>query len=415
MAARRLSVKKEVFSRASAFTEEFSDLIRYGSLGLLICLIGDLIAGFELGSIGNIFKLVPGLIILIPPAMAMRGNVYGALASRLGTSMQMGTFTPSLQRDSLLSRNITVSILLTVLLSVILGIVAWLVSLTFGLESISLGVFIPISLIGGIISAILLIPLVIVIAKVGYNNEWDIDNFSSPVITAFGDLITIPSLYIASISVMRILANSPGILNWLAGAALLIALLLLIVGVREKDLIGCIFKESVPILIFTSIVGAFGGFIIDTRLDIMIEVAAILVLIPPFLGINNALGGILSARLASMLHMGLIYPSKFPESAARRNFIAIYLFAILIFPLVGLSSHLVGEIFGFASLGAVQLVMISLIAGLASTTMINIVAYLIASGTFKLGADPDIHSIPIITSTIDLFGILSIILTLALF
>ncbi|MCW7076724.1 MAG: magnesium transporter [Candidatus Syntrophoarchaeum sp.] len=415
MVARRIWLKRELFSRASTFTLEFSDLIRFGSLGLLICIIGDLIAGIELGSLGNFLELIPGLIILVPPAMGMRGNVYGALASRLGTSMQTGTFTPSLQRDSLLSRNVIASCLLTIFVSVILGIVAKLVSLVFGLANIPLSGFILISFLAGIISASILIPIVIIISKVGYFGGWDIDNFSAPVITATGDIITIPSLYIAAIVMIRISAISDMILNWLAVLVVLIAFLLFIFGIKEKGITGQIFRESIPILVFTSFVGAFGGFIIDTRLESLIDIAAILVLIPPFLGVNNALGGILSARLSSMLHLGVIYPSKFPERAARRNFTAMYLFAIVVFPLVGASSHLLSEMLGFASPGAVQMIMMSFIAGLASTTMVNIIAYLVASGTFKLGADPDIHSIPVTSSMMDLFGIFSLMLTLALF
>ncbi|RJS71667.1 MAG: hypothetical protein CW694_04670 [Candidatus Syntrophoarchaeum sp. WYZ-LMO15] len=414
MAARKKKVTVSLMSRAFAFSEEFSDLFRYGSLGLIICILGDLIAGIELGSLGNILELLPGLVILVPPAMGMRGNIYGAFASRLGTSMHMGTFTPSLMKDTVLAKNLKASVLLTLFLSVTLGVVAKLVAYTFGHEALTISEYIFISFLGGIISAILLLPIVVAISIIGFSKGWDIDNFSAPMITAFGDVVTIPALYIAAISAMKISMHPMG-LDLISGMILITTIPIFVCGIREGGLVSRIFKESVPLLLFTSTIGSFGGFLIHTRLEVMIKLAAILVLIPPFLGVNNALGGILAARLSSMLHMGIIYPRKIPERAAIKNFIAIYAFSLIIFPLVGLLTHVLGEVLGFTSPGPLVLIAMSLIAGIISTLAVSAIAYMVAAASFKLGADPDIHSIPLTSSTIDLIGILSIILTLGLF
>jgi len=46
-----------------------------GFIGLVISSIGDLAAGATLGFMTDTLALLPGLMILIPPAIGMRGNM----------------------------------------------------------------------------------------------------------------------------------------------------------------------------------------------------------------------------------------------------------------------------------------------------------------------------------------------------
>ena len=66
--------------------------VRAGFGALLISSGGDLLAGLALGRLNNTLNDLPALLILIPAAIGMRGNVMGALGSRLGTSIHAGTF-----------------------------------------------------------------------------------------------------------------------------------------------------------------------------------------------------------------------------------------------------------------------------------------------------------------------------------
>ena len=68
---------------------------------LLVSSAGDLIAGVTLGAITDTLEhLLPGLLVLVPAAIGMRGNIFGALGSRLGTSIHTGTFRLSRRRDT---------------------------------------------------------------------------------------------------------------------------------------------------------------------------------------------------------------------------------------------------------------------------------------------------------------------------
>ena len=73
--------------------------LKQGFIALGISSLGGLVAGFALGSMVNRLELLPGLIILIPAAIGMRGNIFGALGSRLGTLQHMGLFRLSRNRQ----------------------------------------------------------------------------------------------------------------------------------------------------------------------------------------------------------------------------------------------------------------------------------------------------------------------------
>src|SRR5438874_13383350 len=77
-----------------------------GLAALLVSSAGDLLAGLTLGAITHTLEALPGLLVLVPAAIGMRGNIFGALGSRFGTAIHTGTFTLSRRRDTVVGQNI---------------------------------------------------------------------------------------------------------------------------------------------------------------------------------------------------------------------------------------------------------------------------------------------------------------------
>src|SRR5216110_6099 len=129
--------------------------IRQGLAALLVSSGGDLLAGLTLGSITGTLDSLPGLLVLVPAAIGMRGNVFGALGSRLGTSVHAGTFRLSRRLDTLVGQNLAASISLSLSISLVLAVLARTISVGFGLDhTISIADFVVISVIGGFLSSI---------------------------------------------------------------------------------------------------------------------------------------------------------------------------------------------------------------------------------------------------------------------
>jgi mgtE-like transporter len=384
--------------------------LKQGFIALGICSLGGLVAGIALGAMVKRLELLPGLIILVPAAIGMRGNIFGALGSRLGTLLHTGIFRLSRDRQELSYQNAHASLHLTLATALYLGIMAKIVAISFGVKGISLLDFLLISVLGGIISGIVVFFFTLFLAMLCYRKQWDMDNISAPLITVAGDAVTIPSLYVASFLVE---------ISWVTPMLSLLMALIALWGIAsgiQSDLSVSrrIFRESLPVLALAGLIDLFAGTTLEHQLQSFISFPALLVILPSFLEAVGALGSILAARLASKLHLGIISPQSFPSLPAFMEFTMILLFAASVFFILGVSAHFVGYIVGLKSPGIGHLLLISLLAGYLSTFVALFVAYYAAIASFRYGLDPDNHGIPIVTSTMDFLGVISLVLTMIL-
>src|SRR5437764_12214135 len=79
--------------------------VRQGLAALLVSSGGDLLAGLTLGAITHTLQALPGLLVLVPAAIGMRGNIFGALSSRLGTPIHTGEILISPRSDTAVAPN----------------------------------------------------------------------------------------------------------------------------------------------------------------------------------------------------------------------------------------------------------------------------------------------------------------------
>ncbi|MCD4797680.1 MAG: magnesium transporter [Methanosarcinales archaeon] len=386
--------------------------LKEGFSGLLLMSLMSLVAGMVLGKMTGILESLPALILLITPAIGMRGNIFGAMGSRLGTALHTGMFSTSLKSYSILSQNIYASMINTVLISFALGLMAWGVALLLKIESIGMVEFVLISMIGGIISSFFVLLITVGVAVTGYKRGWDIDNMSAPIITAAGDMVTLPALFLA---VILIGGNSTGYHTILFILFGVLAAACLLLTIRSGfDIMRGIIYESIPMLLIAGFMSTLAGLIINSRLEGFLMLPALLVMVPLFLEDNNALGGILTSRLSSMLHTGMFDPGMFPGKQIIPNFLLIYIYSLVVFPLVGVSAYAASILMGIGSPGLGSMIFISTSAGLIAVTIVNLVGYYVAITAHKLRLDPDNHSIPMMSSIVDASGAMCLVAVLML-
>ncbi|MFA6679902.1 MAG: magnesium transporter, partial [Candidatus Methanomethylophilaceae archaeon] len=169
-----------------------------GLLALIIAATADLFAGIFLTTMEDYILLIPGMMILIYSAIGMRGNIFGAMGSRLGTSMHMGTFQMSFKKGGVLRSNIESAMALTMAISFAMGLVGWVVvELIFG-GGINIISFIFISLMGGLLAGLVVVAFNIIIAHEGFKRNWNVDDITAPLIAAAGDIVTVPMIFLAT-------------------------------------------------------------------------------------------------------------------------------------------------------------------------------------------------------------------------
>lgn len=384
----------------SEFYSEHKRSIKEGLIALLICAVGDLCAGIILGNMTYFLETFPGLLVLIPGAIGMRGNIFGSFSSRLSTNLHIGILTPEFKKSDVLIENITVSFILTLVLSLFLAIIAKLICIIFGFESMSLIDFMLISLVAGLVSSLIMLPITMLISLKSFQNGWDPDNITTPLIAAFGDLFTLPAIIVA-ILILSIL-NYSLILKYAIFVLLIVIVLAAIYyGFNSSEETKSIIKQSTPVLFICSVLGVFAGGIFNNSISTLLSNPTLLTLMPLFSGESGSIVSILGARLSSGLHSGLIEPILRPKKNTLYNFLIIIILAIIIYPIIGFMADESSYLLGVMGLGFDKTIFISLASGLILIPIMMVIVFYVSTLSYRRGYDPDNIVIPISTSITD--------------
>jgi mgtE-like transporter len=370
--------------------------LRQGWIALSITALGNIPTGIAFAAFGGRLRELPGLIILLPGAIGMRGAIFGALSSRLSTSLNAGLLRFTRDRNGVLMQNVAAATLQT-----FLAVAARAFSTIAGLPSIPVLDLIAISVIGGVFASAIVLGFTIAITRVGQRRDWDLDSVNSPTITFIGDSVTLPALFGASFVAKR------GLTTEIIGlTCLAVCLFALVQSFRNKrPITRRIVRESMLTITLASLLDIFAGLAIEHRSERFLTYRSLLILLPSFLSNAGALGGIVSHRLGSKLHLGAISPRLIPERLAALDISLTAPWAVANFALLGVLAHETSIVFQRSSPGLGTMVAISVIGGLIATAFAAIVAYLAAIWTFRFDLDPDNHGIAAVTSSMDLLGV----------
>ena len=393
----RSSLSTQAFSE---FYAEHDYIIKEGLIALLICAVGDLIAGIILGKMTFFLETFPGLLVVIPGAIGMRGNIFGSFASRLSTSLHIGLISPQFEFSEDLNNNIFSSFVLTLVLSIFLGVVAKIFCIILHSPSMDIIDFILICTIAGLISNLIMLPITMFVSFKSFEHGWDPDNITSPIIAAFGDLFTLPAI-IASTFILRLI-DVDVLVKYIVLVAILIAVFVSFVYCyRLSDETKTILKQSTPILLLCSFLGGSAGGILNSSVETLLTNPSLLTLIPLFSGESGSLISILGARLSSGLHSGLVEPLRKPEGEALHNFAICFILAIIVFPFIGILAESSSLMFGTMGIGFDKIIPISTLSGIILVAIMVVVVYYISTVSYNHNLDPDNIVIPISTSVTD--------------
>ncbi|MEK6886429.1 MAG: magnesium transporter [Nanoarchaeota archaeon] len=166
------------------FDNNFKEIIS----SQLVSVFGGLITGTILAIYTDKILLIPGMLILLPGLLEMRGNISGAFASRLSAGLFLGIVKPKLKRTKLINANLAASFLLAIITSFILGLIAFAFTyFVLGISSTKI-IFIPI--ITATIANIAEIPITLLATLSLFKKGHDPNNIMGPFVTSTGDVTT---------------------------------------------------------------------------------------------------------------------------------------------------------------------------------------------------------------------------------
>ncbi|MBU2458871.1 MAG: magnesium transporter, partial [Nanoarchaeota archaeon] len=139
----------------------------------------------------------PGMLIVIPGFMAMRGNISGTFASRISSGLFLGIINPNKPDQKLISGNLNGSFILAVVVSLSLGIIASIFN--YVITGVFVYQIILIPFFAGILSNFLLNPITFFATMYFYKKGYDPNNIIGPVVSTIGDVTSIVSLLLVII------------------------------------------------------------------------------------------------------------------------------------------------------------------------------------------------------------------------
>ncbi|MXW59250.1 MAG: hypothetical protein F4124_08700 [Acidimicrobiia bacterium] len=381
------------------------------SLGALCILaVTSVIAGVVLGRSHERLAELPGLLLLVPAAIALPGKIFGALGSRLGTAIHTGTFRLSLRSSSVVGQNVWASLVLTLLMTLVLALLASAMASGIGVEgAISVADYVVVSVVGGTLASVFVLLVTLGMATASVRWGLDPDNVTAPMVTAAGDVLALPALILASYLVRR-----DTVTPVVAGLLAAITVVSLAAALRSKaPQIKTVMRESIPVLVLAGFLSLMAGVTVENRFEVFSDRPVLLVLVPGYLAIAGALGGILANRLSSKLHLGLIGPSVLPQRGARTDVGVTIGLALPVFAIVALVSQGAGSLVDLAGPGVGLLVGVALVGGVLAVMVAVAVAYYGTIAAVRFGVDPDSVGIPTVTAVLDLVGALTLVFAIA--
>lgn len=378
------------------------------ALGLLA--VVSVVVGILLGASADRLGQLGGLLLMVPAAIALQGKIFGALGSRLGTAIHAGTFRLSLRPATVVGENILAGLALSIVSSAILAMLAKAAAELFNIPvPMSLAAFVVISTLGGVISSLFVLVVALGMAAGSVRFGWDPDNVTAPLVTAAADVITLPVLLL-----VVPLASSEAVVGAVAvvcGAAALVTAVS--VWRTGGTSLRAILRESFGVLVIALLLDLGAGVIVEQQEVFLGRLPSLLVLLPGYLAVGGALGGILSSRLASKLHLGLIEPSAVPGREARREVRNTFVMGLPALAGTGALAYGAARIAGLAGPGPADMIGVALLGGLVAVAAAALVAYYGTILAERFGLDPDTYGIPLVTSVMDLVGVLTLVAALA--
>ncbi len=358
---------------------------------LYLCLIFDVFAGFFLGT--NFDKFVenyPFLLIVLPGLMGLRGNVFGAMASRLSTAFYLGSSEANF-KDRYVFSNFLFSVWLATMPASILLLLAFFKYRD--LDSMIVATEIAIS--SSVISAIFLSLSTALVVILAFRRAIDPDSISGPFITSVADLVTIPSLvlliFLFEIKIGWILALI---------SALVLAISIIISLTEKKN--WRIYKESLAIICSLALIQSITGNILDEYSEIIYLSLFVSFAYPSILDQLGNYGSIVVARTSTKLHLGEI--EGFDLKKAMEDIKYLLFTAPFVYPFISIIPFVIAYVyFGTIPFNAFALA-IFFFSFICMVFLVLLLSFCISVLLHKLKIDPDNGGIPLVTTIADVFG-----------
>ncbi|NJE10693.1 magnesium transporter [Thermococcus sp. MAR1] len=376
--------------------EKVKEAYRVTLPSLFTSQIFGLFGGTFLGKYFEIMRTqFPGLLVVLPGIMGLRGNVFGSMASRFSTMLYLGDLEPSL-RD----RKVLKEIVLRMLISLIPIVLLWAIGVATGVKKNALDVLLI------VVTSTILVSFILgyftsFVTIFAFKRGTDPDSVAAPLVASMGDFLTVPSLVLFILLIER---SPEGFRLFNYAVLALFAAVAAISRVRKAEFVEL--KQVFITITGLALLSTVSGSIL-ARFSGVIQASVILSFIyPSLLSSFGNYGSIIAAKTSTKLHLGEI--ESFVCWKPLTDILALFTTA----PIIGATKLLIGIALvklttGMTVPGSAWLIVLTYPF---MVLFIMLYSYTVSYFLFRKNIDPDHVAIPLISNNSDIFGTIYVVL-----
>ena len=378
-----------------SFGDKVQSAFKVSLPSLIVSLVIGFFGGTFLGKyLDRIRRDYPGLLVILPGMMGLRGNVFSSMASRFSTMLYLGELKPSVK-----DRKVLENVVIAMLLSLIPVTLLWAIGVIRGVRYhaieilfIVIGSTILVSLILGYFTAGITI--------LAFRRDVDPDSLAAPLVASMGDLLTIPTL-VGFILLLERNSMEFWALNGFSVLMLFFLLAFSRVGPSKfKE-----YKQLFTTVTTLAMLSLVSGFTLERFSGLIASSVILGFAYPSILSSFGNYGSIIAAKTSTKLNLGEIrgYLSREPFEE---------IFALLLTtPIIGLLINLFSLAIAYLLLREEPRFAFELALTYPFMALfIMLYAYSISYVLFQHNIDPDSVAIPLIANNSDIFGTIYVVL-----
>lgn len=177
-------------------------MVKESLVSEVLSISGGTLAGLFLvsGAMQDLLGTFPGLLIMVPGFLGLRGNILGAVSARVGTGLHTGLIEPKITLKGDVALNFAASLLLSVFVNTLIGVLAYLVSVTLSMDAV-LWQLVVVGALSGALASAIVGPFTIILTILVFRKGIDPDSVMGPLVTSVGDITAVICLFIAAVVV----------------------------------------------------------------------------------------------------------------------------------------------------------------------------------------------------------------------
>jgi mgtE-like transporter len=177
-------------------------MIRESFFSEVLSISGGTLAGVFLasGAMQNLLEKFPGLLIMVPGFLGLRGNILGAVSARVGTGLHTGLIEPKITLKDATAMNFVASFLLSTFVNALIAVLAYCVSVILGMDAV-LWKLMVVGALSGALASVIVGPFTIMLTILVFRRGIDPDSVMGPLVTSVGDITAVICLFLAAMLV----------------------------------------------------------------------------------------------------------------------------------------------------------------------------------------------------------------------